>query len=526
MAVAVAKAVEAGATRDRVRIDREHRGVCGGVRSTGRDRGRSSCTQRADRPARSSHRCARPARAWSRSTAPSTTRSRAAEELAEREGAVVVNSTNPDRIEGQKTAALEIIEQLGGPPDVLALPYGGGGNTVAYAKGFLEAAGALAPAPSRRSGRPRDDERLGDPHPDSGPPRRGRGGARPLRRRGRLGHRRRDRRGLEVARAGGGHLLRAGVRSRRWPGSTSGLSPRARASCSCSPATGSRIRTHSTACPRQARDPRARSRHDGEPRARVSTAPAPRSISGTSSSSAKAAAKPTPTHLAVRAFARLASARRLRLHVHGTHSRARAVSARARRRSRSASWQARSRPASSRGFRRAARTRARPRGPSGQSRRRAGGRGLPDVGGSRRADRRRCTRSADRDRPARRDRRDTGGACGAAGDDSSCATPRSASRGRRCSVRRSRRGSAELFAAAADDRLHEPYRAPQAPHLAAVREQLPDGALGATLSGSGPTVIVWARAESAGACRGRADRAFPRADVLHLSISPTGAGRL
>lgn len=62
----------------------------------------------------------------------------AAEELAAREGAVVVNSTNPDRIEGQKTAALEILEQLGGPPDVLALPYGGGGNTTAYAKGFME----------------------------------------------------------------------------------------------------------------------------------------------------------------------------------------------------------------------------------------------------------------------------------------------------------------------------------------------------------------------------------------------------
>ena len=63
----------------------------------------------------------------------------AAEELAQREGAVVVNSTNPNRIEGQKTAALEIIEQLGQPPDLLALPYGGGGNTLAYAKGFLEA---------------------------------------------------------------------------------------------------------------------------------------------------------------------------------------------------------------------------------------------------------------------------------------------------------------------------------------------------------------------------------------------------
>jgi threonine synthase len=63
----------------------------------------------------------------------------AAVELARHEGAVVVNSTNPDRIDGQKTAALEIIEELGGPPDLLVLPYGGGGNTVAYAKGFLEA---------------------------------------------------------------------------------------------------------------------------------------------------------------------------------------------------------------------------------------------------------------------------------------------------------------------------------------------------------------------------------------------------
>jgi threonine synthase len=63
----------------------------------------------------------------------------AAEEIGKREGAVVVNSTNADRIDGQKTAALEILEQLGGPPDVLALPYGGGGNTTAYAKGFLEA---------------------------------------------------------------------------------------------------------------------------------------------------------------------------------------------------------------------------------------------------------------------------------------------------------------------------------------------------------------------------------------------------
>ena len=42
---------------------------------------------------------------------------------------VLVNSLNPHRIEGQKTAAFEIVEELGRAPDVLALPYGGGGNT-------------------------------------------------------------------------------------------------------------------------------------------------------------------------------------------------------------------------------------------------------------------------------------------------------------------------------------------------------------------------------------------------------------
>jgi homoserine kinase len=87
-------------------------------------------------------------------------------------------------------------------------------------------------------------------------------------------------------------------------------------------------------------------------------------------------------------------------------------------------------------------------------------------------------------------------------------------------------GSAELFAASADDRLHEPYRAPQAPLLAAVRDQLPDGALAATLSGSGPTVIVWARRESAAACAAELAERFPETDVLQLSISPTGAGQL
>jgi threonine synthase len=62
-----------------------------------------------------------------------------ARRLADEEGWVNVNSINPDRIEGQASAAREIVEQFGGPPAVLALPYGGGGNTLAYARGFDEA---------------------------------------------------------------------------------------------------------------------------------------------------------------------------------------------------------------------------------------------------------------------------------------------------------------------------------------------------------------------------------------------------
>jgi threonine synthase len=68
----------------------------------------------------------------------------AACELAGRGGHALVNSLNPYRLEGQKTAAFEIVEALGGPPDVLALPYGGGGNLCAYARGF-EGAGAGVP---------------------------------------------------------------------------------------------------------------------------------------------------------------------------------------------------------------------------------------------------------------------------------------------------------------------------------------------------------------------------------------------
>jgi threonine synthase len=60
----------------------------------------------------------------------------AARTLADRGTHVLVNSLNPHRLEGQKTAAYEIVEELGSTPDVVALPYGGGGNVTAYALGF------------------------------------------------------------------------------------------------------------------------------------------------------------------------------------------------------------------------------------------------------------------------------------------------------------------------------------------------------------------------------------------------------
>jgi threonine synthase len=66
-----------------------------------------------------------------------------ARRLADEEGWVNVNSTNPDRIEGQASAAREVVQELGGPPDALALPYGGGGNTLAYARGFDEAGAGM-----------------------------------------------------------------------------------------------------------------------------------------------------------------------------------------------------------------------------------------------------------------------------------------------------------------------------------------------------------------------------------------------
>ncbi len=64
----------------------------------------------------------------------------AARELTDRHPIALVNSVNPDRIAGQKTAAYEICESLGDAPDYLAIPVGNAGNITAYWKGFAECA--------------------------------------------------------------------------------------------------------------------------------------------------------------------------------------------------------------------------------------------------------------------------------------------------------------------------------------------------------------------------------------------------
>jgi homoserine kinase len=87
-------------------------------------------------------------------------------------------------------------------------------------------------------------------------------------------------------------------------------------------------------------------------------------------------------------------------------------------------------------------------------------------------------------------------------------------------------GDPRLFAASAADRLHEPYRARHAPQLAAIRADLPPGALGATLSGSGPTTIVWAEKQRANEVAAVLAERFPDHDVLHLPVAVTGAAPL
>ena len=58
--------------------------------------------------------------------------------LAQRHPITLVNSVNHNRLEGQKTAAFEIVDDLGAAPDLLCIPVGNAGNITSYWRGFLE----------------------------------------------------------------------------------------------------------------------------------------------------------------------------------------------------------------------------------------------------------------------------------------------------------------------------------------------------------------------------------------------------
>jgi threonine synthase len=61
-----------------------------------------------------------------------------ARELTQHLPITIVNSINPDRIEGQKTGAFEIVDVLGKAPDILSIPVGNAGNITAYWRGFTQ----------------------------------------------------------------------------------------------------------------------------------------------------------------------------------------------------------------------------------------------------------------------------------------------------------------------------------------------------------------------------------------------------
>jgi threonine synthase len=75
-----------------------------------------------------------------------------ARDLAKNYPVTLVNSVNPFRIEGQKTAAFEVCDTLGRAPDVHCLPVGNAGNITAYWKGYREYArdGVIAALPVMR----------------------------------------------------------------------------------------------------------------------------------------------------------------------------------------------------------------------------------------------------------------------------------------------------------------------------------------------------------------------------------------
>ena len=144
-------------------------------------------------------------------------------ELAERHPIALVNSVNEFRLEGQKTAAFELVEELG-ELDLLCIPVGNAGNVTAYWKGFKELGAAAAAvrlpgrgrgaARARRAGR--EPETVASAIRIGNPARWEEAMAAFTASRGEVarGDRRGDPRRLPPARRAGGRLLRAGLGGR------------------------------------------------------------------------------------------------------------------------------------------------------------------------------------------------------------------------------------------------------------------------------------------------------------------------
>ena len=76
---------------------------------------------------------------------------------------------------------------------------------------------------------------------------------------------------------------------------------------------------------------------------------------------------------------------------------------------------------------------------------------------------------------------------------------------------------------ALDDRLHQPDRAPLTPMFCRLQEHLPDlGAFGCTLSGAGPSTLLWVRSERAEAIAAQVAELLPHAQVRALAPDPAG----
>ena len=461
----------------------------------------------------------------------------AARELASRRGShALVNSVNPYRREGQKTAVFEIVEELGGAPDAIYLPYGGGGNTTAYGQAFAELGGQpsrlIACEARDRSGTVATAIRIAEPvHASTA-------AAAIKRTEGR------------IVTLDDGEILAAWEDLARTeglfcePSSAAGLAALTHARPAAgdrgrrrSRVTGSRIRPAPRRTPADRR--RARSRRDrSRLRADVIVrAPATSANIGPGFDSA-AVAFDLWNELEVTDGAGVVVEGEGAAELPADGDQPRRSRVRAARRSGGKRFRFVNRIPLERGLGSSAaaialglvaaapgqRSQEAP-GSRSHARGHADNLGAALLGGLTLVWEGRIARIAERlpldaiaiipnERTSTEASRGTLPATVAHADDAAATAGRAA-----CSGPVPPAGDAALFAAALWDRLHEPYR--PSSELEAIRADLPPGCEGATLSGSGPTVIAWASDASAcaAALRGR----FPAHDVVELAVAPRGA---